>query len=202
MRRISLVLILLFAVLPLSVIALEKGTNSESTDMALKTLLMIDSRVFMEKGGVEKMQAVSSNLSLELREFEYAKNVKCGAWGLVDLLIPSLGNWIVGDNVGGIVGVVGFTVGLAMSVGSYWVRDYSARSTISVISSMIGLTSYIYSPISAFIYSGEYNNKLKAGLSIVSVDLVDLNHVIIAEALNSPKSSPQLFYLNLLSYAF
>ncbi len=106
----------LLVLFPLLAIAEDKNAGD---DALIKTQSMIDSRVFLENGGAEKMKSVSVNLDSDLKEMLYSQNQKYGAWGWLNLALPSLGNWIVGDKDGAVTTIVGHVTGLAVFTVGY-----------------------------------------------------------------------------------
>lgn len=194
MNRILVLLVLLIVFSPLFAIAGDKGPAPNLNYSLMKTKAMIDARDFLRNGGVEQMQAVSVDLPDESRMALYDEYRNNGARGFFSLLVPSLGNWLVGDKLGGTISVVGFSGG--------YIGWLFTKKPYDLIGVAIMLAAYIYSPVSAFCYSGGYNEKLKSSLNIASIDPAEMGRKAMAEAVNMPKTSPELFHFGLLSYSF
>lgn len=224
MKRLLCLVLLMFVMSPLMVMAEDENAKPENSDAMFKTKSMISSRVFMEKGGVEKMKEASAGLSEEWRGMQYAQNRKMAALGWLSLLVPSLGNWIVGDKVGGVVSVVGFVgsyitfyVGYLSFYSSYYKAynsAYSSKTTsisvdysglyVMLVGSLLMVGFEIYSVVSALSYAGTYNENLKdgLGLEVVYNDPVEMGQKAMADANNLPKPAPDLIHMNLLSVSF
>ncbi len=220
MKGILCLCCLMFVLLPLSAIAEDKTSASAGDDGIIKTQSMIDSRVFLEKGGVEQMQTVSSKLNEESKMTLFDENKKIRPLGWLSLVVPSLGNWLVGDSVGGVVSVAGFAgstvvymVGyvqfyssLYSATGSSSASSYNTVDTGGLYVMVAGLVLMIgfeiYSTASALLYADGYNNKLKAGLGITAIDSIEFDHRMTADNISTSRVSPELFHMNLLSYSF
>ena len=136
-------------------------------DQVYNTQLMIRNGSFLGKGGVEKLRTSSSGLDYSEKELIDKDNEKTGWWGCLDIWLPSLGNWIEGDYVGGTVSVVGFAGGYAIAaVGVASYSEHPADSSLIVIGSLILTAAYIYGPVSCFVFANDYNTKLKDGLEL------------------------------------
>ena len=64
------------------------------------TLVTIKRGDFMKPGGVEKLMRESSGINVVNKELLFSENQKSWAWGCLDYVVPSLGNWIEGDYLG------------------------------------------------------------------------------------------------------
>ncbi len=81
-----------------------------------KVKSMINGRDFMHPGGVNEMLEFSTNLSMKERDFLFSDNMKHGAFSWLDLVVPSLGNWIVGDTAGAVVNLIGSGAGYVVYI--------------------------------------------------------------------------------------
>ncbi len=215
----SIVLPVLFlSLLPLPLSAQDNGENS--SDNAAQVQSMIDDRVFMQNGGVEKMQGISSDLTVEWKEKLYKDNSKSPAWTWMNLLVPSLGNWIVGDRTGALItdfgvaggyiilyagdivvaySTAGYYIGNNMSFSDYH-KDTVTGFILMLAGSVIMAGFEIYSCASVISYTDNYDGNLKAGLGISYIDTDEIMQRM--SALSTQKPLIDLFHIDLLSCRF
>ena len=201
-KKLLYVMLLMLVVFSVVSGAEEKSSSEDFT----KARSMIKSNLFLEKEGVGKMQAISTNLSTEERNKLYRENQKDSILFLaLDIMWPSVGSWIAGDYTGAIVALAGISGGFLLVYRACTVRlkveEVQTYVTIG-LGMMIG--AYIYSCVSVFVFSENYNSKLKEGLLIANLQEERYNNFL---ALSSPMVdtsflSQSLFHLNLVSLSF
>jgi hypothetical protein len=171
----------------------------------LEAKVIIDSGEFLNESGMAKLQDVSSNLSPEVKYMLYSENEKNGILGCgLDVLVPSLGNWIIGDYTGAGVSDGLFVLGyIIMVVGSVQ-YNYNYNVGIDLVYVGVGLFlgSYIYGPVSSLIYADNYNHKLRIGLLLADECPVHDDNMAFKPVRLDTHSSSDIFRLNLISFAF
>jgi len=172
--------------LVMSVFTFGDGTNSS----VQKAQELIRSKRFMTKSGLQELKTISSSLDEKTRMDLFYANKKIPALGFLSFVVPSLGNWIVGDTTGGVVTLVLFGSGIGVAYfGAYmmvnsihYTKDEYGYSYPTVDSSqystgylfyLVGLGLMIggdiYSAFSAFSYGRRFNSSLQEGLSLSTV---------------------------------
>ncbi len=194
-------------ILPLKVIA--DDLSFRTNDYFQKTQSMIDSHVFLQEGGAEKMQEYSTNLNEGSRKLLYDDNAKHRALGWLNLALPSLGNWLVGDYNGGTITVIGYAGGETLYLGGYilFISAFEQQNIdtffytgISLMAAgiIISIASEIYGTVSALSYADYFNDNLKAGLGISYNDSFKPVDITASVDMNNR----ELFFVNLVSYSF
>ncbi len=209
MKKILCFIVFSSFILPLSVIA--DDVSSRTNDYFQKTQSMINSHVFLQEGGAEKMQEYSTNLDFQSRQSLYEDNKKRRAFAWFSMAAPSVGNWIVGDSVGGVINIVGSAAGLTayivgdtiLNIGA--INNNNQTALDGAIVMIAGLVTYfgfnVYGTISAFSYADYYNDNLKACLGISYNDSFKPVNLTALDNMNNIKAQ-ELFYITLVSYSF
>lgn len=187
---------------------------------------LINPGALAEKDGIEKLKAASATLSDEEKESLYYQNRKVGALGLLNLALPSLGSWIVGDTAGGVTGIVGAVLGGAGVIGgaalfasgatvtssstsySYSVNlvnnSPSGLAGMLLIAAGVGVFALteVITIIGAFKYANEYNNRIMSGLGMTSRHDRAYESMKSRYAMTAPAGSPDLIRFELAVFRF
>ena len=160
---------------------------------------MIDSNIILQKGGVQKLQSVTSGISSDWRYYLYARNLKWGSFGLtLDFFVPTLGNWIIGDYTGAIVGDFGIIGGLSL----YTAGVYQNHADYAYYGLWTALCFSIYTWVSDIIFSGSYNKNLKDGLWLADAQSIQNQTLANARTASLSQNHSDLLSINILSYRF
>lgn len=203
MKKLVLVCAALFLAIPL--LFSTDGTATEKTREEVKIAVqdLISSKVLLQKDGIQQLQTVSVNLSAESKEDLYYANRKIGAFAWLNLVVPSVGSWIVGDKEGAIAAIVGdslgivvFAVGygiiLSAGLSSYSPNAYSYYTSDTSIASSMGTTfivgfvfvvvgaltivaSDLLSVMGTYNFVNKYNSDLQKGLGIDKLSFENTN---------------------------
>lgn len=198
MKKLVLVCAALFLAIPL--LFSNDGTATEKTREEVKIAVqdLISSKVLLQKDGIQQLQTVSVNLSAESKEDLYYANRKIGAFAWLNLVVPSVGSWIVGDKEGAVaailgdsIGIIGFIAGYAVLLGSAMSGSYSyyygmSSSSSTSSTAMVGLvvmmaglgvmiaTDFL-SVWGTYNFVNKYNSDLQAGLGIDKLSFENTN---------------------------
>lgn len=192
MKKLVLVCAALFLAIPL-LFSADKDTSAKSQEDVKTTVQdLISTKVLLQKDGVRQLQTVSANLSAESKNEIFDKNKKVPAIIWLNLVLPSLGSWLVGDTGGALAAVIGGSIGIVvtgvggvtMLVGviegtylTYYntrgVYDYSDSAKAAIAIMIVGLGVFlgtdILSVLGSYNFVEQYNTDLKTGLGITEL---------------------------------
>lgn len=207
MKKAICLITLLIACAATTLFAEEEEASKDTKDNAIiKAKILIDTKSFINDEGMHKLKEVSAGIPLDWKYLLYTQNEKniligCG----LNLLVPTLGNWVIGDTVGGIIGVVGIGGGYIIYAGGIsasYSRGYSSTSISPLIYLGAGfiLAGYIIPNISVLFYCDNYNKKLKQGLNLFAY--AEENQSFVALNRTADTESSDLIQLDLIQVKF
>lgn len=197
------VLVSLLLVSPLLFSAEKAAQIQDQEALKNEVQTLISSKVLLEKDGVGKLQAVSTDLTADSKDELYNQNRKNGAISWLNLVVPTLGSWIVGDKEGAVAGIIGDSLGLVATIagtvmfeiGSHqyssttYSDSYYITVSYPVIDQPIGTAGLIVmiagmctiivtdfmTIMGAYNFVNNYNKNLKTGLGIDKLSFEDTN---------------------------
>ena len=154
----------------------------------VKVEVMLQNRTFLNPVGSAKIQQYSDSLPYEYKMMLYNKYEKNAGLGFgLNFLLISVGSWAIGDTTSAIVQDIIFLAAIALM---------SSKNTQSV-GIGLGLGNWVGSLISPFVFSGDWNNKLKNSLNLVAYDEYNRPRYVFDE-----NNTPNTVQFNILSIGF
>ncbi len=128
-----------------------------SSQLVVDVQRMLMNKYFLNPSGMAQMSQVSSQLDYGTKMLlfnQYKKSVGLGI-GL-NLLVCSLGSWVIGDYLGAVLQDLTLATGVLFTAN--W--DFLGTGIVLIAS------AYVLGVITPIIYAGSYNNKLRLGLNM------------------------------------
>lgn len=183
MKRI-VVLAMLFLAIPVLFFADKSPGAINQDDSQTMIQDLINSKVLLQTNGVWQLKVVSSGLDDKTKQELYDNNRKVGAWAWLNMVVPSLGSWIVGDRQGAVASIVSFSIGVGGMITGYTIfiggivaAGASGNSSAIVPLAITGMGILVLGAgtmiVSGFLsvkgtyeFVNRYNTDLKEGLFI------------------------------------
>ena len=166
----------------------EDDTNSKF----MKLELMIQSKVFESPSGISSMQSTADSLNYEYKAILYNKYSKNGGLGCgLNLLLVSLGSWVIGDTTSAIIHDLICLAALGL-IGN---KDSAPLGLI------LGLGNLVASAFTAINYADGYNSKLKRSLNL-SLAYDNYDKSMYSNEIFRQNKSDDTIGLNFLSFGF
>jgi hypothetical protein len=205
MKIVSLVLVVMVCLS-----AFGYSEESKNGEGIMKANAIIDSKTFLTPEGKKKLMDVSKDISSEWKMMIYSKNEKSGVLGCaLNLLVPSLGSWVMGDTTGALVVVIGvgggiliYAIGYGMYASSYSYSSASGGTTLGLLGAGIMTVFEIVGLILPWTYADYYNKELKGGLGMLAALPAEQNYAFAYNPNFSGRNNINLINVDLVNYRF
>ena len=156
----------------------------DSNSKMFKLDLMLQNKLFLDPTLILDMKKDSESMSYEYRMLLYNKYEKNAGLGFgLNLLLISLGSWVIGDYTGASITDLGFLLGIAclgatnLGNGGYnYDQKIRVNTTFAVVAGVILTGTWIYNLFAPFGYAEDCNNKLRNSLNLPIPDHNNLQY--------------------------